>query len=104
MALPEDASCPKLRILCIDDEPLLRELLEQVLEGHGHDVALAEDGKHGVSAFHRAQAEKKPFDVVITDLGMPGLDGLGVAQEIKARSPRTPIVLLTGWGVSLIHI
>jgi signal transduction histidine kinase/ActR/RegA family two-component response regulator len=90
-----------LRILCIDDEPVLREMLEQVLQVNGHEVAVAADGKEGVNAFTRAQTGKHPFDVVITDLGMPVMDGLDVARQIRASSPRTPIVLLTGWGTLL---
>jgi signal transduction histidine kinase/ActR/RegA family two-component response regulator len=92
------AECPPLRILCIDDEPLLRELLDQILKGKGHHVALAADGKQGLETFAQAQSAKRPFDVVITDLGMPAMDGLQLAQQIKASSPATPIVCLTGWG------
>jgi signal transduction histidine kinase/ActR/RegA family two-component response regulator len=90
-----------LRILCIDDEPVLREMLEQVLQVSGHQVSVAADGKEGVTTFNREQTGQHPFDVVITDLGMPVMDGLDVARHIRACSPRTPIVLLTGWGTLL---
>ncbi len=92
------AVCPPLRILCIDDEPLLREMLDQVLKENGHNITLAADGKQGLAAFKRARAAKQPFDLVITDLGMPAMDGREVAQRIKAHAPQTPVVLLTGWG------
>jgi signal transduction histidine kinase/ActR/RegA family two-component response regulator len=95
-ASPKD--CPPLHILCVDDEPLLREMLEEVLQGNGHRVALAADGKEGLTAFNRTLTDNRPFDVVITDFGMPIMDGLELAHHIKARSPRTPIILLTGWG------
>jgi CheY-like chemotaxis protein len=55
-------------------------------------------GQQGVDAFEKAQQEEQPFDVVITDLGMPSMDGVEVAQQIKGRSPGTPVVLLTGLG------
>ncbi|HWN96421.1 MAG TPA: ATP-binding protein [Methylomirabilota bacterium] len=92
------AECPPLRILCIDDEPLLREMLDQLLKGSGHSVSLAATGKQGIDAFNQARADHRPFDVVITDLGMPAMDGREVARKIKVQSPQTPVVLLTGWG------
>jgi PAS domain S-box-containing protein len=92
---------PPLRILCIDDEPLLRQALQETLEREGHTVTLADGGKSGLAAFHAAQEGGSPFDVVITDLGMPYVDGREVARTVKAASPSTPVILLTGWGVSL---
>jgi CheY-like chemotaxis protein len=90
-----------LRVLFIDDEPLLREMIEEVLSFHQHQVVSAEGGEAGVAMFERARAKGQPFDVVITDLGMPGMDGKQVAERVKASSPKTPVVLLTGWGMML---
>ena len=90
-----------LRVLFIDDEPLLREMIEEVLSFHQHQVASADGGEAGVAMFERARAKGQPFDVVITDLGMPGMDGKQVAERVKASSPKTPVVLLTGWGMML---
>ncbi|MGO8928893.1 MAG: ATP-binding protein [Limisphaerales bacterium] len=90
-----------LRVLFIDDEPMLREMVEEVLSFHQHQVELAEGGEAGVAIFESAKAKGQPFDVVITDLGMPGMDGKQVAERVKASSPRTPVVLLTGWGMML---
>ena len=87
-----------LRILCIDDEPLLRELLKELLEFEKHSVTTADGGQSGLDAFLTAKAAGHPFDVVITDLGMPHVDGRKVAQGIKEVSPTTPIILLSGWG------
>lgn len=90
-----------LRLLCIDDEPLLRELLKEILEFYHHKVETADGGEMGLKAFHNARAAGQPFDAVITDLGMPIVDGRQVAEKIKAESPRTPVIMLTGWGTML---
>ena len=88
----------QLEILCIDDEPLLRELLKELLEHDGHHVEVSDGGKAGLEAFAAARQRGRPFDVVITDLGMPYVDGRQVAKTLKQQSPATPVVLLTGWG------
>lgn len=84
---------PSLRLLCIDDEDMVREGLQQLLTDMGHQVTVAADGEAGLQAFIPGG-----FDVVITDLGMPKLTGAQVANGIRRRSPTTPIILLTGWG------
>ena len=93
-----DESAGPLHILCIDDEPLLRELLREILEREGHKVSVADGGQSGVEEFRAAANRQQPFDVVLTDLGMPYFDGRQVARTIKSESPRTPIIMLTGWG------
>jgi signal transduction histidine kinase/ActR/RegA family two-component response regulator len=93
-----DKPLKPLKILCIDDEPLLRELLKEMLERDHHRVEVSEDGLAGLEAFRTARHGGGPFDVVITDLGMPHLDGRQVATAIKHESPATPVVMLTGWG------
>jgi CheY-like chemotaxis protein len=87
-----------LHILCIDDEPLLRELLKEILANDGHEVAVADGGQLGIDTFREALRGGNPFDIVITDLGMPYIDGRQVATTLKNESPRTPIIMLTGWG------
>jgi signal transduction histidine kinase/ActR/RegA family two-component response regulator len=87
-----------LNILCIDDEPLLRELLREILEREGHQVSVADGGQSGVEEFRAARDRSHPFDVVVTDLGMPYFDGRQVVKAIKQESPGTPIIMLTGWG------
>ena len=89
------APLPGVRILAVDDEPLLRDGLQQLLSDMGHTVVVASSGEEALAILSR-----QPFDAVITDLGMPSLSGLKVAQEIKRRSPRTPVILFTGWGRS----
>lgn len=93
-----DAQIAPLNILCIDDEPLLRELLREMLEREGHSVSLADGGQNGVDEFRAAAEKNRPFDVVLTDLGMPYFDGRQVAKVIKQESPHTPVIMLTGWG------
>lgn len=87
-----------LRILCIDDEPLLRELLKELLRGEGHDVEVSDSGQSGLDEFRISRERGRPYDVVITDLGMPDLDGRQVTRIIKKESPETPVIVLTGWG------
>jgi signal transduction histidine kinase/ActR/RegA family two-component response regulator/HAMP domain-containing protein len=92
---------PPLRVLCIDDEPLLREMLKQILQHGGHRVETADSGKAGLEKFRDARQRGEPFDVVITDLGMPHLDGHQLARLLKRESPATPVLMLTGWGSML---
>ncbi|MGD0811974.1 MAG: ATP-binding protein [Verrucomicrobiota bacterium] len=91
-------SCRSLRILCIDDEPELRELLHDLLEVYHHKVSVAPGGREGVEMFQSNLRGNEPYEIVITDLGMPDMDGHHVARAIKAASPRTPVIMLTGWG------
>jgi DNA-binding NtrC family response regulator len=59
---------------------------------------VASGGKHGLELFRAASLENQPYEVVITDLGMPDIDGQRVARAIKAESPNTPVIMMTGWG------
>ena len=90
-----------LRILCIDDDPILRHLLREMLEDDGHIVTVADGGLAGLKEWHEAFSQKTPFDAVMTDLGMPYVNGRDVARMIKRDAPRTPVVLLTGWGTRM---
>jgi CheY-like chemotaxis protein len=87
-----------LRILLVDDDPALINSLRSTLENDGHFVTAAEGGQAGIDAFQAAHRDSVPFEVVITDLGMPYVDGRQVIASVRATSPRTPIILLTGWG------
>ena len=94
---PAEAALKQLRVLLIDDDPLVLKSLSDTLEAEGHVVVIAADSRHGVDAFRRALLTE-PFSAVITDLGMPHVDGYGVAKAVKESSPLTPVILLTGWG------
>jgi CheY-like chemotaxis protein len=90
-----------LSVLCIDDEPQVRRLMEDCLSKLGHRVTVASGGAQGVDLFRSAQPTERQFEAVITDLGMPDLDGNKVAAAIKSLSPRTPVIMLTGWGAMI---
>jgi CheY-like chemotaxis protein len=91
-----------LQLLLVDDDPLLLKSLREVLEEDGHTVVAADGGQNGIDVFQSAHRGGKPFSLVITDLGMPYVDGRKMAAAVKAESPRTPVILLTGWGRRLI--
>jgi PAS domain S-box-containing protein len=96
----EVAAAPRLgrpgRILVIDDEPPIAELLGDALSGEGHRVELAGSGQEGVR-----KAQGAEFDLVLTDLGMPDMSGWEVVHRIHADTPELPVVLVTGWGSTI---
>lgn len=93
-----DARPARLRILSVDDDPLLIKSLRDALEADGHAVVSAHGGQEGIDIFRKAEELDERFAVVITDLGMPYVDGRKVATAVKNESPSTPVILLTGWG------
>jgi CheY-like chemotaxis protein len=86
-----------LRVLLIDDDPSLIESMRSALIDEGHKVSTANGGQPGIESFRAALAARMPYDIVITDLAMPDVDGRQVIASLRAISPRTPIILLTGW-------
>lgn len=103
MSLVAQPSPQGLRILVVDDDSLLLAALQDALEREGHFVQIADGGQAGIDAFSATQhgTGAASFDVVITDLGMPQVDGRAVAAAVKSLAPSTPVVLLTGWGSRL---
>lgn len=91
------------RILLVDDDPIVIQSTRETLAGDGHSVAVADGGKAGIAAFHLAVSTGQAYDVVITDLGMPQVDGRQVASAVKAARPDTLVLLLTGWGRRLVE-
>lgn len=79
-------------ILAVDDSASMRQMVAIVLKSAGHDVVQADDGVHGLAA-----AKERPFDLVLTDVNMPAMDGLTLVAELR-KLPSfkfTPILLLT---------
>ena len=99
---PVASAVPPLRILVVDDDPLVLNSLRDALEGDGHQVTTADGGQAGIDAFLTAKVQGHPYPVVITDLGMPHVDGRKVSSTLKAAAPATHILLLTGWGQRLV--
>jgi CheY-like chemotaxis protein len=89
-------SADSVRVLVIDDEPFVRETLEEILRQQRHDVVAVDDGVTGLARFQAGA-----FDLVMTDLAMPGMSGWQVARAVKAVRPEVPVVLVTGWGVEV---
>ena len=87
-----------LHILCIDDDEQILEMMKDCLTHYEHRVRVASGGKYGIELFHTAMLKSEPYEVVITDLGMPDMDGYQVARTIKADYPNTPIIMMTGRG------
>jgi CheY-like chemotaxis protein/anti-sigma regulatory factor (Ser/Thr protein kinase) len=92
-----------LTILLVDDDPILLRSLRETLEIDGHTIFTANGGQLGIDAFQSSlKPDGRPFSVVITDLGMPQVDGRIVSRTIKQAAPQTPVILLTGWGERLL--
>ncbi|MEO8314709.1 MAG: PAS domain S-box protein [Pseudomonadota bacterium] len=101
-APPAQPTIVATRILIVDDDPLVLRSLRDTLEGDGHDITIADGGQAGIDAFLAAMTHGKPFPVVITDLGMPYVDGRKVSSVIKTAAPDTAVLMLTGWGQRLV--
>jgi GAF domain-containing protein/CheY-like chemotaxis protein len=84
------------RILVIDDEDSVRDILFQMLKAKGHQVVVASNGEEGIERF-----KNEKFDLVFTDLGMPKISGWEVGKAIKGMNPKVPIAMITGWGIEL---
>jgi CheY-like chemotaxis protein len=97
----EIRAAPPMRILVVDDDPLVLRSLRDSLEGDGHTVTTVDGGQAGIDAFLAARTRGEPYPVVITDLGMPYVDGRKVAGAVKAAAPDTIVLMLTGWGQRL---
>lgn len=82
-----------LRILLVDDELCILQILGELLRSDGHTVGLATNGLSALQHFSR-----EPWDVILTDRAMPGMGGEELAQRIKMLSPSTPVIMITGFA------
>jgi len=95
-AVIDEAAPASLSLLVIDDEPVVRETLAEILMDLDHKVVTAEGGRAGL-----AKLAGGDFDLVFTDLAMPEMDGWETAREIRKQRPELPVVLITGYGASV---
>ncbi len=92
--MPQRASTrrdPPARVLVVDDSPVVRRMVTQILADAGYGVESAPDGAAALRAIEQA-----PFDLVVTDLHMPPPDGFGLLEAVRARDPMLPVIILTG--------
>lgn len=82
-----------LRVLLVEDDDDNRELMAEVLASCGYEVVSASSGQDGLKTLSESS-----IDVVVTDVGMPGMGGLEVAKAAKAIAPTVPVVIVTGWA------
>src|SRR5712664_3274571 len=83
------------KVLLVEDDPGIRDTLQRVLASEGHEVVVEHRGDDGLT-----RASQTPFNVVITDLRLPGLNGLELVQQLHAARPRLPIILITAYGTT----
>src|SRR5271167_4744233 len=81
------------KVLVVDDDPVVSKSFDRVLSRKGYIVVSAENGLEALS-----KVAHEEYDAVFTDIKMPGMDGIEVAQQMRARRPWTPVVIITGYG------
>jgi DNA-binding NtrC family response regulator len=82
------------RLLLVDDEPTLLQLLKRYLERQGHDVETFESAEKALEAF---DADPQRYDLVITDLTLPGLSGAEMLERMRVKNPKLPAVISSGY-------
>jgi DNA-binding NtrC family response regulator len=83
----------RLEILILDDEPLVGRRLKPILGKEGYNVEVFVEPKAAL-----ARVDEKKFDIIVTDIRMAGLDGLQVLENVKAKSPETKVIMITGYA------
>jgi CheY-like chemotaxis protein len=87
------------KILVIDDEPAIRQVIRQVLARAGHDVAEAADGAEGLVALHARMP-----DLIITDIMMPNKEGIETVRDLRREVPKLPILVISGNADSALYM
>ncbi|HEY0320147.1 MAG TPA: response regulator [Pyrinomonadaceae bacterium] len=93
LPVPSEITPLHTKILVVDDEDYVRELLRDILASEGYSVTLAGSGSEALALYDAME-----FDAVFTDIGMPGMSGWELARAIRERSRQIPIAVITGWG------
>ncbi len=89
--MPRHSSNGKPKLLCVDDDPAIRDLYKLLFSGYGYDVVVAADGRQALNLFH-----PEKIDAVVSDYEMPGMSGEELAASIKRRSRKIPVILVSG--------
>jgi len=93
--MPSQVPSSRPRVLLADDEPDMRALLDELCRARGFIATLVADGVSAIAALEGAEA---PFDIVVSDVQMPGADGFKVLETARACMPGARVVLITGYG------
>jgi CheY-like chemotaxis protein len=89
----EPSPMNRTTLLCVDDDPRIRELYEAMLGSHGYEVLVAEGGYQALNLF---LSKTKEIDAVISDYEMPGMNGAQLAAELKRYDPEIPVIVISG--------
>jgi CheY-like chemotaxis protein len=81
------------KVLVVDDDPVISRSFNRVLAGKGYIVVSAENGQEALN-----KVAKEEYDAVFTDIRMPGMDGIEVAEQLRTKRPWIPVVIITGYG------
>jgi CheY-like chemotaxis protein len=92
----DDTTALKLKVLVVDDEPMLRMVVEEMLTAEGYSVSVAVGGPEAAELVTESFQAEEPFDVVVSDIEMPVLNGRMLAEFIEPESPNTEVILMTG--------
>lgn len=88
----------KPHVLIVDDERSLRFSMRMALTTEGYKISTAMDGKEGLEKIHESEKGDSPVSLIITDINMPGMNGLRFIDEVKKLPVRIPIIVVTGYG------
>lgn len=98
-AAPDAPSTPGLRVLVIDDEPMITRMVAMLLAPHGHNITIATSGEEALARLADADT---PFDLILSDLGLgDGMNGWDLLDRVRERAPDTRFILSTGWGAQI---
>jgi DNA-binding response OmpR family regulator len=84
------------RVLIVDDEADTGSAMKQVLEDRGYQVSVAANGEKGMEIIRQAESDKDYIDLVVVDIELPGLSGIGLVKNLKSEKPATPSLVVAG--------